>query len=1482
MSTSDSATCPRCGRPVRESDDRFCGACGAELHPDQTSAGNGKAGPPSLDASDATSPETPSAEEQIRDNVQTAFHNDTSSRATAESDIQPIREDGSAAEPPDAERTDRQENATDESGSDRGAARKHSKGKAPQAGSADRQSESVSAEDVAKSYAYKRDAQTTRPPKPDVDLERLSIHPLNTDDVEKVEAVFVEPPDYAAQQHGVTSHVDRVHLVYGPRRSGKLTCAVKLGLDLCAAQQAGEPKFSIYDRRFHDPRTLLAFVLDKSLTRGADIRWRRLRENLVDSFSLAELRILCFDLAPELFRELPNNQHTTDIAIDLIYYMERTGRTADLIIECERQRPDLTWRDASRSSDSRAGATEALTQPQVYIIEQAFENGVERSELAADALNALNSELRAKQSYLILTTEYDYEKPSDLHVPQMSAKIPHEQMDKVIERHLDYYARDRKTVQVPEALALQTKKNLTRFTELFSLPWQVDQYCRKVADLPSDSPLDALIECAAKVVQAGQEPPRRWFSNLSENERLYAMLAVLFEGLDRLTLDELYVTAVHKLRSEGVTLADARDVGLTELLEKIHAHETEAQLVRFDGPSFEQEARRQIRNHHHLLWSLIDWLWDLIEAYRAPAYWELRRALGAAIGRLGIYHRPKLHGVLTRLATETDGGVAAVAGYALDRVCQEGPEHQPFVLEIVADWVKSGNPNWMWTAGAAIWRMYDGLARTARAGDNRGLVSVATETLGQLRADLTLLAKSFDVFNTEAREEALRKALTDMASEADSVDDLALSLLVPSEVQQRMVDQFNYWAERNLRGILHAVHWMAMGNARDVVGLLREWLTENGDGKLRAIGELAASQMFEESAVRDLQLMEERHRPLLDLIEPLLLADCDAVRVMMRALMTWAQQPDWAKIVHSELVRVANRAKPDAAQTLRNGLLEHWLESEEPDIQHIARSVLTRLAIMGGAPVEMPGYSHAAVVLDASLEAMRGRSLARVGQRLHAGLDPLIDTHLVRMGQITVRGAPEQPPSPALLQPSHQYPRLLYEPLAALSPARTSLSVALTTGPILDFADVCSEPWADRVMVATVGKQPGWLDAHQAAHPELVVLTKSFPSHVVLLEQQLNKQLVRRLAMRSADEWRKAIEGSLKPEATFAGDDDEALTKQVGRLDDIEHEDSARQILGTIFWYAGSNPARCVELLCKWMLSSDALCVQMGTACATGLFELYAARNEPPAVTEYACLLELAALLGNRGWHSVEIVLKTARKWVTEPGWDQRLFARPDGATSELVRMVHAVAPQDRSSIRRLLIDWLEPSADRTPPREPVMRLARLLLIQTSAGERVQLPDLPAGSTYGVVLIDAEYDNRDKIGLCELAAKLIAKIPERSQKNVHLLVYRLGELGLVAGPGERPKAADLAPSKGSGRARLIGPVLEQLPLPQVGMAVLLSSGPALDEEDWHNTAWSSRLLVYGWPIGDRRPSAFRLLPCRNTPEEAENMLLEEASQELGA
>lgn len=1386
MSTSESITCPKCDRPVSDSKARFCSECGERVRPDETSVDPAERESPPQDQAAQQPSKTSVAQDETIGKAPAAPESGSTSPTTEAQEEKP-GDNQERTSSTDAERPGGRVNAVDASGGGRVSIRGRSRRSERQVNVVDGQGGSVAIGENAKSYFYEIKANSVQIPGPDSDLERLSLRVVSAQDVNKVDSVFVEPTDYRSQHAGAISRTDNVFIVFGPAHSGKFTCAVKIGLDLCKAQQVIEPKFSIYNRRFRDPRSLVAFAGDKS-----------------------------------------------------------------------------------------------LSQQHVYILEAAFENGVERSDLAGQALSALNSELRAKQNYLILTTEDSADKLADLHVIKVSAEVSHEQMDEVLQRHLSYYATNRETVQVPGELMGLTENHLEAIKGYFGQPWQADEYCRKLADLSPDATVDQLIECAKAVVREGQEPPRPWFNALSENARLYAMLVVLFESVDRSTLDDIYVTAVQKLRSEGVKLADARDIGLTTLLEQIRAHETEGHQVRFDGPGFEQEARRQIRNHHHLLWSLVDLLLALIETYRAPEHWELRRALGAAIGRLGIYRQPKLRGVLEALAAHSEGGVAAVAGYALDQVCQEGSEYHPFVLEVLAKWVKSGDPDRMWAASAAIWRMYDGLARMAREGDSRGVGGVAADTLRQTRENLTLLAKSFDSFSHAAQQKAFGEALKVMASDADNIEELAENPLVPLEVQERMYEQLDDWAENNIRAILHAIHWMAVGNARDVVSLLRDWLGNKEDQKLRAVGELAALQLFEENSGRDLQLLEDRHLPLLDLVGPLLLVDDDATRNMFRALLDWVQCPGWAERIHGALLRVANRATSEQAGALRDGLLEYWLDSGVPDAQHIMRSVLTRLAVMSGRPVEIPSYRHAVIALDASAEAVRGRSAARVGCRLHAGLDPLIDTYLVRMGQITPLGEPGQPLSAALLQPDHARSRLLYEPLDALNPAATSLSVALTTGLILDHADVYSASWADRLIVAAVGERSAWLDTRKAEHPELVVFLSSFRSHLTELENKLNEQLVRYLAARSADEWRAAVGFPLKSGAVITEGDDEVLTELVGHLDQIEYEGEARQILGTIFWIAASDPARCVALLRSWLLSPDELCARMGTACATALFELYAARQRPPAVAEYACLLELAPSLGSRGWQAVEVVLRMARAWAAEPGWGQRLFARPDGMPSELVRMVHTVLPDDRAKVSRLLTDWMQPSGDKVMPLEPVVRLARLLLIQMAAGTHTQLPELPPGSTYSVVLLDARGEDKDQAGLLELAAVLFEGISERFQQKVQLLVYRLGELGLVAGPGEKPKPADLAPPEAGQRPRLLGPLLEQLSLPQIGFSLFLSSAPALDEEDWRATAWSSSLLVYGRPSDVQQTSVFKLVPSQAKTEDAKRVLLDLLAQQIGA
>jgi hypothetical protein len=66
-----------------------------------------------------------------------------------------------------------------------------------------------------------------------------------------------------------------------------------------------------------------------------------LRQTIVKSFSQEELRTLCFDLGFN-FDDLPGDGRAHKVR-ELIAYLERIGRTHELVAICTRLRPHIYW-----------------------------------------------------------------------------------------------------------------------------------------------------------------------------------------------------------------------------------------------------------------------------------------------------------------------------------------------------------------------------------------------------------------------------------------------------------------------------------------------------------------------------------------------------------------------------------------------------------------------------------------------------------------------------------------------------------------------------------------------------------------------------------------------------------------------------------------------------------------------------------------------------------------------------------------------------------------------------------------------------------------------------------------------------------------------------------------------------------------------------------------------------------------------------------
>lgn len=705
----------------------------------------------------------------------------------------------------------------------------------------------------------------------------------------------------------------------------------------------------------------------------------------------------------------------------------------------------------------------------IYIIEDALNTSIDPNDLSGIQLKMVNDELRKKNSYLLLTINAKSEiKEADVQVEQICSVV--DDIGSVFAHHLKRYANPGQEESfISEKLRRDLEELSSTLLEHLKNPFQIDRFCARVSRI---EPRGELIRGLAKHIgQLDMESPRHWFDQLHFNARLYAMVIVLFPGLSRLVLDEFYDLAVRHLREEGLqTLTDARCFGRDDLLELLNAHEEpigDSTTIRFDNQIFEHEVMRQVRNYHSLLWSLHPLLYKHIDQFSGPQYWELRRTLGVALGRMGLYHRHKLELVLEQLARDVKGGVVATVGYTLDELCRAGPEWYEVVGALLERWAASKDFDLMWAVGASVWRVYETLNQAARGPGGRG-TQQAAQTLQRLRTVLRELAGTYNQFNEQTRRDLLERLL---AAEGRALPaNVALKRLqVPAKVEAALHEQLAKLSADVAGSLIHALRQIAANDLAAVVDELRSWLKAEPDQasregsrideNRRLIAVECASKLFEtygQQAARLWLLVlfvqsqgirpddtlrsglgspNQRYWPLLDLIAPLLhsyalwlharsrnllrvrAALAEAFR-MIRAWMSWPEfssHPEeygtWRDQIYGTLLTIVTRVEAVCAELLNTLVLEHLVGdlAQPPDtLRHMGQALIARICFMRGFPALLPEQREIVLLVDGSARGQAGQVSTILGWRLFTRLDPLVDVYLYQMGNCARLALPGQ------------------------------------------------------------------------------------------------------------------------------------------------------------------------------------------------------------------------------------------------------------------------------------------------------------------------------------------------------------------------------------------------------------------------------------------------------------------------------------------
>ena len=407
------------------------------------------------------------------------------------------------------------------------------------------------------------------------------------------------------------------------------------------------------------------------------------------------------------------------------------------------------------------------------------------------------NELKSRNAYFVFTVS-DTIAEDNAEVMRRFPTATTESIDifEVYQKHIDYY--------YPKNLMSEDQRKVLA--------------AGKLSDRRQVSALDELFERfrgnPEEIIKAlaGGRPPREsayvWFDRLRMNQKLYALLVVLFENLDAFHIDEIYHASVNELRRQGMDgplqFIDPRRIGTRDMYSLIHVN-LRGSVVEFVDSTYREEVTRQIENYHRLLWTLADItdenaifrgfvgvIKHMGQRYRALTQtdvdsdqhavlqrrWsslrdqridELQRwceIIASALARIGVYHREPLGDVLRKLALDDDVFVVLTAPQIFAQIARIGD--YSFILDTVGDWARSGNFDLMWAAVASIAYVYESIARDFDRGRTVGDTNAAEAEDTTERAQQQ--AQKHRITLRETTFMQLRELLAELAQNHDKFD----------------------------------------------------------------------------------------------------------------------------------------------------------------------------------------------------------------------------------------------------------------------------------------------------------------------------------------------------------------------------------------------------------------------------------------------------------------------------------------------------------------------------------------------------------------------------------------------------------------------------------------------------------------------------------------------------------------------------------------
>lgn len=1090
----------------------------------------------------------------------------------------------------------------------------------------------------------------------------------------------------------------------------------------------------------------------------------------------------------------------------------------------------------------------------VLILEDVFGKNVSERELGSNELTRLDAVLAARQSFLILTTDVERLKTTAPIVSTQNLDLK-----KMFEKYrLFYFPADKTADKAVAGLIRNHKDNLAG---LFTSPFQIEHFFQKLRTRPPVSEKE-IQELAHEAAQAGREDLRGWFDALPNHVKMMGLLACLLEGIEKVTMEGLFVESVGKLRAQGFGwITDLRELGLREAWPLLRVT-LDGSHVHFEQKSIREELEWQVENRHLLLWSVMQ---PIAAEAADKAFWRedvrARALLAAAVGWLGVWDEGRFCATLegwaharNYLAQEPDNGMGSLPGYALVETLLSDPlQGRSRVLKVLADWIASREPDLMWAAGAAIWRLYQTatsmtmleISVEAQAGLSRDLIA-QLHSLVANSLSLTKATRAKIRSNVEAQVQRSRQ------NTEPPNDNLAvLSRERESEVKRQLWNCATFALKR-----------IGEVDTQQLNSTIARWFGEESQ-IFGWVASRAAQFTFLDLATRKEKpdtLDEALRLELVDVVLAQKSTESRVVEWMFDWLDAWLPWPAWKSRIEHHLLSIANRGPHSLRCALRAALARYWtvpVPEKEIEIPQalmyrslIARALIARSYAMAGVLADLPALGHCFLIVDPELIQGRAprkaldRAAQQQAERREGAILQILAMVEARM-KVTVilLGAQEASTSDnGGLRLTSDLPlhRLMRPGVQNVAPDGVRMILLLTAGPVIDLEDGLDSVSAEHKLVIAAN-----CELEVPLGTELLRVGRDLSARdLETVESKLRLICARAQAALDPAGWEPLLERlgvsvadlDAAPEATLA-----AWAAQLDKFPgDTTGHDPAKKILCAFLRLAAADLDACLRIVRTWLTDGTDLKRSMAAAIAVALLR---AVTDAPGIwgglAPQRTFDELAGPLAGSGKDGTYAMLETVKRWLAEPTLAEVLAGVVEDGRCRLLRWAEEAAPQQVEAFQEALKPLRKSleDAELGPSGEVLDAVFNRLRVRLAMGRPRPLPALAAGETFGLIVIDASA----RWG--QLAADLFSRFNE-PPTSLKPLLYRLGERwpSWVAGD-PNPKPADLSPV-GVRLPRLIGPILNELSPAAVSFLVVLSGEMWIDGEDWIDSPWRERIFTF--------------------------------------